>query len=74
VKRVTLAAPTGEAGQIRSANKKFLQIYFYSLHVAHWRSTIAGPIVLVQHKGKNRIGEAQTPIHRASPIAIEISF
>jgi hypothetical protein len=38
------------------------------------RVWIAGPIVLVQHKGNERIGEAPTSIRRASPIVIEISF
>jgi hypothetical protein len=35
---------------------------------------IAGPIVLAQHKGNERIGEAQTTIHSASPIVIEIAY
>jgi hypothetical protein len=29
---------------------------------------------LAQHKGNERIGEAQTPIRRALPIVIEIAY
>jgi hypothetical protein len=37
-KRGIFAAPIGKAEQIRSANKKLLQIFFYSLRIAYWRS------------------------------------
>ncbi len=36
--------------------------------------SIAGPLVLTQHKGNKRIGEAQTTIRSASPIVIEIAY
>jgi hypothetical protein len=35
---------------------------------------IAGPIVLVQHKGHERIGKPRMPIRRALPIVIEIAY
>jgi hypothetical protein len=35
---------------------------------------IAGPIVLAQHKGNKRIGEAQTTFRSASHIVIEITY
>jgi Na+-driven multidrug efflux pump len=34
---------------------------------------IAAPIVLAQHKGNKRIGEARTSIRHALPIIIEIA-
>jgi hypothetical protein len=35
---------------------------------------IAAPIVLAQHKGSERIGEARTPVRCASPIVIELAY
>jgi hypothetical protein len=35
---------------------------------------IAGKIVLAQYKGRERIGEARTPIFRALPIVIELTY
>ncbi len=68
-----LAVPIGEAGQIRSANKKFLRIFFYIRCASPiGRVWIAEPIVLAQHKENERIDEARTPICSASPIVIEI--
>ncbi len=39
---VTLAAPIGEVGLIRSTNMKFSRIFLCSLHFANWRSTNRG--------------------------------
>jgi hypothetical protein len=66
--RGMLAASIGEAGRIRSANKKFSQIFLY----LRWASPIggvrnAGPIELVQHNENQRIGEAWITIRSASP-------
>ncbi len=49
----------GEAGRIRS--KKFSANYFIFASAIHGVK-IAAPIVLTQHKGHERRGEAQTPI------------
>jgi hypothetical protein len=73
-RRETLAAPIGEAGQIRSANMKFSRIFLYvhcTLPIGGIR--IAGPIVLAQHKENERIGKARLTIRSASPIVIEIA-
>ncbi len=35
---------------------------------------IAASIVLAQHKENKRIGEARTPVRRASPIVIELAY
>ncbi len=64
-----LAAPIGEAGQIRSANMKFSRIFLCLLHFAYWRSTNRS----AQHKDNKRIGEARLTIRSASPIVIEIA-
>jgi hypothetical protein len=74
MKRGTFAAPIGKAGQIRSANKKFPWIFFYSLRFAYWQIRIAGPIVLVQHKRNERMCEAGTTVCSALPIVIEITY
>ncbi len=65
----TLAVPIGGAERSSNAKKKFSQIFFY----IHCTSPIgrvwsAEPIVLVQHKEKERIGEAQTHIRSVSSI------
>ncbi len=70
----TLAAPIGEAGQIRSANMKFSRIFFFRCASPISRTRIVEPIVLTLHKGNERIGEAQTTIRSASPIVIEIAY
>jgi hypothetical protein len=55
----TLAAPIGKAGQICSANMKFLQIFYVRYASPIGGVRIVVPIVLAQHKKKNeRIGEA----------------
>ncbi len=70
----TLAAPIGEARQIRSANTKFLQIFFYVRCASPISGVrIAAPIVLAQHKENERIGEARITIRSASPIVIELA-
>ncbi len=50
--------PIGKAGRIRSANKKFSQMFLVRCALPIGGVRIAGPIVLVQHKGNERIGEA----------------
>jgi hypothetical protein len=35
---------------------------------------IVALIVLAQHKSNERIGEARTPVRRASPIVIELAY
>ncbi len=72
-KQGMLAAPIGEAVRICSANKKFLQIFFFCWASPIGGVWIAGPLLLAQHKGNERIDEAQTPICHASPINIEIT-
>jgi hypothetical protein len=71
-KRGTFAAPIGEAGRIRSTNKKFLQIFFF-IHCASpiGGVRIVGPIVLAQHKRNKRIGKAWKTVRSALPIVIE---
>jgi hypothetical protein len=70
-----LAATIGKAGQICSANKKFLRILFTYLRCASpiGGARIAGPIILAQHKENERIGEARITILSSSPIVIEIA-
>ncbi len=74
MKRGALAAPIGEARRIRSANYKFLWIFFIRCASPTGVVQIAAPIVLEQHKGNKRIGEARTSIRCASPIVLEIAF
>jgi hypothetical protein len=73
VKRCAFAAPIGEARQIRSANKQFSRIFFYSLRFAYKGERIAAPIILAQHKGNKRIGEARITLRRASPIVLKLA-
>jgi hypothetical protein len=70
----TLAAPIGEAGQIRSANMKFSRIFFSCCALPIGRERIAGPIVLALHKGNERMGEEWTTIRSAWPIVIEVAY
>jgi hypothetical protein len=69
-----LSAPIGEAGQIRSANMKFLRIFLFHCALPIGGERIAGPIALALHKGNERIGEARTTIRSASPLVIEIAY
>ncbi len=64
--------PIGEAGRIRSANKKFSLIFYVRCTSPISRVWIAAPIVLAQHKENERIGKAWTPIRLALPIVTEI--
>jgi hypothetical protein len=63
--------PKGEAGRIRSANKKFSRIFLYifpALRLLAEYESQSPP------KNENeRIGEARTPIRSASPIVLEIT-
>ncbi len=69
----TLAAPTGEAWRIRSANSKFSGIFYVRCASPNSGVRIAAPIVLAQHKENERIGEAWITIRSASPIVIELA-
>jgi hypothetical protein len=72
-KQGIFAAPIGKARQIRSANNKFSDFFIRcALPIGGVR--IAGPIVLAQQKGNERIGETWTNIRSASPIVIEIAY
>ncbi len=59
--------PIGKAGCFYSVNKDILQVFFLfaALHLLEEYES-PGPLVLVQHKGHERIGEARTPICRTS--------
>ncbi len=65
--------PIGEAGQIHRTNKKFSRIFFYIHCASPIGVRIVEPIVIAQHKGNERIGEAQTNL-RTWPIVIEIAY
>jgi hypothetical protein len=55
----TLATPIGEAGRIRSANKKFSRIFFYIRCGSPIDGArIAGAIAFGLHKENKRIGAA----------------
>jgi hypothetical protein len=73
VKRGTFIAPISEAGQIRSANKKFSRIFFLHCAKPIGGVRIPEPIVLAQHKENERIGKARKTVHSALPIVIEIA-
>jgi hypothetical protein len=66
--------PIGKTGRIRSANKEISLIFFihHTLPVSGTR--IAAPVVLAQHKGHERIGEARKPIRCTSHIAPKIAY
>jgi hypothetical protein len=68
-----LTTPIGKAGQIRSANKKFLRIFYVRCASPIGEAQIAEPIVLALHKENKRIGKAQTTIRSTLPIVIEIA-
>jgi hypothetical protein len=63
----------GKAGQIRSASKKFLRIFFLHCASPIGGVRIAGSIVLAQHRENKRIGKSQKTIHSALRIVIEIA-
>ncbi len=64
----------GEAGNTAGNNEKFSLVFFIRCASPIGGVQIAGPIVLAQHKGNRRIGEAQTPIRCALPIVTEITY
>jgi hypothetical protein len=68
-----LAAPIGEAGQIRSANMKFSRIFYVRCASPLGGVQIVTPIVLAQHKKNERIGKARLTVRSTSPIVIEIA-
>jgi hypothetical protein len=47
--------------------------FFDLLRFAIGRARIAGPIVLAQYKGNERIGKAHTPICHALPLVTEMA-
>jgi hypothetical protein len=73
----------GEAGRLCCANRrsvtnsqrqlKVFADFFIRCTSPTGAVRIAGKIVLVQHKGNERIGEARTSIRRALPIVIKLS-
>jgi hypothetical protein len=69
----TLAAPIGEAGQIRSANMKFSQIFYVRCALPISGVQIAEQIVLAEHKENERIGKVWITMRSALPIVIEIA-
>jgi hypothetical protein len=54
--------------------RRFLGFFFIRCAAPIGGVWITGPMVLAQHKGNERIGEAQTAIHSALPIVIEIAY
>jgi hypothetical protein len=74
----------GEAGRLRRASrqstansKRQLEVFvdfFFRCTSPFSGELIAGPIVLAQHKGDERIGEARTTVRSASPIIIEFAY
>jgi hypothetical protein len=69
-----LVAPIGKVWRIRSANKEFHRFLFF-FHCASpiCGVKIAGPIVLAQQKGYERVDKAWTSIRRTSPFVTEIA-
>jgi hypothetical protein len=67
----TLAAPIGEAGQIRSANMKFRRFFYVRCASPIGGIQIAAPIVSAQHKENKRIVKARETIRSSLPIVIE---
>ncbi len=59
--------------RIHSANNKFSRIFYFRSTSPISGVRITGPIVLVQHKGHERIGKAQMPIRRALLLVLEIA-
>jgi hypothetical protein len=64
------ATAIGEAGQIRSANKKILWIFFIRCISPIGEVRIPGPIVLEQRMQNKRIGEVRTTSCSTLPIVI----
>ncbi len=68
-----LAAPIGEAPQIRSANMNFSRNFYVRCASPISGVRIAAPLVLAQHKENERIGKARITIRSALPIVIELA-
>jgi hypothetical protein len=73
-KQVVLSAPIGEARHIRSAKKLFSRNFVYLPRLPISGARIAVQIVLAQHKGHERIGEARTSKCCALPIVTELAY
>jgi hypothetical protein len=63
----------GKQGNFAAPIKIFHR-FFCICYASLGRLRIAGPIVLAQHKGNKRIGEALTTIRSALPIVVEIAY
>jgi hypothetical protein len=73
-KQGAFAAQIGKARHIRSANKLLSGFLIICCASPFSGARIAAPIVLVQHKEHQRIGQAQTSMRRASPIVIKLTY
>ena len=63
----------GEAVRTRRAFR-FSRIFHIRRALPISGVRIVAPIILAQHKRNERIGEARTPVRRASPIVIQLAY
>ncbi len=72
----SIPALKGEAGRGKFTAPKIRFSWIFHIRRATPISgvRIVAPIVLAQHEEHERIGEARTPVRRASPIVIELTY
>jgi hypothetical protein len=74
VKQGTLATPIGGVKRIHSADKEFLWIFLFAVLSLINGLKIAVPIILVQHKRHERLGDALTPLRHVSLSGTELDY
>ncbi len=74
MKRGADAVSMGKTRPIRSANKEFHEIVYFAHVLPISRVQILGPIVLAQHRGHKRIGEARTHVLHTLLIVGELAY
>ncbi len=69
-----IVVPIGKQGEFAAPIGSFFKKNFLHCVSPIGGVRITGPILLAQHKGNEKIGEARTPFCRALPIVIEIAY
>jgi hypothetical protein len=65
---------SAKQGAFAAPKRRFLRIFQIPRASPISGVQIAAPLVLAQYKGNKRIVKVQTPVHRASPIVIELAY
>jgi hypothetical protein len=71
---VRTPSPVGEAGRILSANNENLRIFYTYFGASLDEVKIVLPVVVAQHKGKEKIGEARKRFRRSLLIGPKIAI